>query len=521
MNVFLVMAAMSTAALATTKSLMASESSATVPGITLSSRVPVVGKEIEFRLDAGDIAGHDAEFTITGGGANLLNVKVSACDGKFTAGWIPAETGFYTASFASANLGKVSLEFPVVWRDMYFIAWPPLHRDDVSKYRYLSQYIILHGRPGSGYGEEDMAAWKSAGSKVLSYVYLPRGKVDMSRSEDEVVDELVAKWSAPLKKGFDGIFIDEFGMYPKAESLAVFDRAGKALVKLRQENPDMFIFPANAGALLPEQAMVYNESGSVALLETYPTCYTKSFASHSIKAYIDRNVEVSRNTDLVYYDTRPQHSALILLGFNGLTSFLEESAAPELEELVRYIKKTGPEMPGIGFYNSGSVKQYIVDSRQMETADRLCHDYYIKPVVDLRDILFSGYTPVAGKPVDVLLEVHNLGGMDAKRVRVRLYAKKVGADDKVRIGETVIEKIGCGHKDLQKLDKNKDYEYQTINGNVYAVYDKINRVFLARTTVKFTWAPKEKGYYSIIAEVEPSTQYTVLDGVLEKHIGVR
>lgn len=488
--------------------------------ITLSDRIPVAGKEITFTLRGGDPTGQAVDFCITGNGGQIYAAAVSSSGDRAVASWLPEETGFYRVTFQSSSLGMVSLEFPVVWRDMHFIAWPPPERSDADKYRYLPQYIVLTGRPGEG-GVDDVPFWKENGCRTLSYVFLPRGKVDMERAENEVIDELVAQWSAPLQQGFDGIFIDEFGMYPKAESRVIFNRAAKALVKLRQQQPEMVIFPANAGALLAEQAIVYNDAGAMALLETYPTCYTRSFATHDVRAYIDRNVDVARNTDLTFYEANPRHGAIILLGLNGLTSFIEEPYVPQLEDLVRYIKKTAAEMPGIGFYTSGSVREHLADSGQLAVADRLCHDYYIKPVVDLRAIYFSCYAPAAGVPLDVLLEVHNLGGMDARDVKVALYARKAGGEDKALIGEMTIEKIGCGHRSLQKQSADKPYEFQSVNGNTYAVYEKVNKVFLARTTRKLAWTPAEKGYYSITAEVEPSDRYTVLDGVLEKHLGVR
>ena len=110
------------------------------------------------------------------------------------------------------------------------------------------------------------------------------------------------------------------------------------LLKIRETFPDKYIFPAVAGALLREEAASYKHSGSVALLETYSTCFVKYFGSHSSKKHFDQKIEVARNTDLIYKRGK-KNGAIILLGLNAIDAYELESSIPRLEDQVRYIKK--------------------------------------------------------------------------------------------------------------------------------------------------------------------------------------
>ena len=178
-------------------------------------------------------------------------------------------------------------------------------------------------------------------------------------------------------------------------------------------------------------------------------------------------------------------------------------------------------MRGIAFYGA----RY---GTLIETQDRLCLEYYIKPVVDVRAVRFSSYSPRAGQPVEVLAEIHNLGGMTAKEIQAKVYASRLGEGERELIGEIGIERIRCGYHELEfrgtGAEGDRGPEFQELNGNRYAVYPGgYNTVFLPRTTRHVTWVPEERGYYEIIVEIEPSAtdQYTVLDGARAERILVR
>ena len=491
------------------------------PEIVLSNVIPVVKKEMEIKIANADSIKEEAIFSITREGKDVVKEKISPVNGVIGKKWIPEETGFYVASFdfGKSTPGKLSLEFPVVYKEIYFVAWPPLTKDEGKKYRYLSSYIILSGSPGSGHGDEEIPYWKSRGSKTLGYTYGMQ-RIDMGISEDEAIKKAVDNWSAPMKKGFDGILMDEFGEYPLPEGLKKVERAGKALIQLRKENPDMLIFPCISGALLREESIYDRQSGSIALLETYESCFEQGVGTHSFEKRLDYRVMVARNTDALW-QMNYKHGTLIFLQLGG------GMLISQLEDRVRYIKKTAPEMPGIAFYVSRE-KQWSVDAGLFQAAENFCLKYYIKPVVDIREIWLSNHTPHTGEEVDIFVRVHNLGGMDARDVKLNIYALEASANKKIPIGkDIIIKKIGAGWVDI-KLNKNEKpeyYECQEINGITYPIFPTTkggtNIIWIDRYTVKASWKPKEKGHYTIIAEVEPADNYTILDDNLEKDICVR
>jgi len=477
--------------------------------------VPIVDRELEIRLFNAP-AENEISFSVSQDGQDVFQGTAVPADGKIAAQWTPPETGFYTVRFELGDGRTVSREFPVVWTDLYFTTWGVLMPEEIPQVKYVLAHAIIAGNVDQYPHSKTIPMLRKRGAKLIHWTTgahtVPTGPVD-----EQTIDRLVAAWSAPIKEGYDGIFMDEFGEWPTPDGIEKLKGIHRALVRLRKENPDMIIMPANGGALIREEGAMYKASGSVALLETYPTCFTRYMASHSIDEHIDHRIMMARNTDLIHYG-QGQNTALILLG-TRVDAPHEEPIEPELEGFVRYIKQRAPEMRGIGFYGG----RY---GTMIKTQDRLCLEYYIKPVVNIQAIRFSSYSPRVGQAVDVLAEMHNLGGMTAKDVKARVYAVRLGAGTKQAIGEIEVEKIGCGFHDLEfkGAQGQPGPEFQEVNGNTYAVYPGgYNTVFLARTTRKVTWTPQAKGYYQIIVEIapSPSDQYTLLDGALEAKVLVR
>jgi hypothetical protein len=478
--------------------------------------VPVVDQPVELRLFDATVTEPEIPFSILQEGREVFRGTAAVSNGQATAEWTPQETGFYTARFESGGGRSAEREFPVVWTDLYFTTWGVLWPEEIRRIKYVHSHAIIAGDKNKRPMSESIPMLRKRGAKLIHFTSgshrVPPGPMD-----DETIARLVAGWSAPIKNGFDGIFMDELGEWPTPELIEKLKGTHRALVRLRAENPEMIIMPANGGALLREEGAMYREAGAVALLQTYPTCFTRYMASHSIEEHIDHRIMVARNTDLIQYG-KNKNTALVLLGTH-VDAPHEEPIEPELEGYVRYIKKKAPEMRGIAFYGGRH-------GTMIETQDRLCLEYYIKPVVDVRAIRFSNYSPRTGQPVDVLMQVHNLGGMTARKIKAKVYASRLGEGKRTRIGEIDIEKIGCGYHDLEYRGEEGDPapEFQEIDGNRYAVYPGgYNTVFLPRTTRSVTWVPKKKGYYQVVVEIEPSAtdQYTLLDGARVEPILVR
>ena len=338
--------------------------------------------------------------------------------------------------------------------------------DERLAYGPLTAQVIAPNRK-----PETIKYWLDHGSDVVAWIGAPK-----SQPSGVISDEQMADWikeiSEQVDRGCNGIFIDEFGGYPTEYGINRMRSIGVMLQQARERFPDLLIMPATAGAIQRELAIAYQEIGAVALLESYPTCFTRFFASHNFKKHLDWRIETARNTDLIYRVGKGQ-AAIVLLG-TRVCGAHEEPVVAEVEHHVRYIKKTAPEMPGIGFYGDrydGMTPQLV----------RMVNDYYIKPVVDLRAIRFAPYTAAAGKAVDVLVGIHNLGGMTARDIKVHVYAGEHGTAKKERIGTLSINAIGYGHRDLEPKQQGQQVEYQQVNGSRYAVIpNEQNRVFLAR-----------------------------------------
>lgn len=483
--------------------------------IVTSRKVPVINNELTLRLKPPKNAQlpDTATLNISRAGQSILQRKLTLAnvDGR-SASFTPRETGFYKAVVdfgAGSNAERIVQKFPVVWRDMYFLVWgPPAPEERLAHGPLTAQVVAPNRKP------ETIKYWLDHGSDVVAWIGAPK-----SQPSGEISDEQMADWieeiSEQVDRGCNGIFIDEFGGYPTEHGIRRMRSIGVMLQKARERFPDLLIMPATAGAIQRELAMGYKEIGAVALLESYPDCFTRFFASHNVKKHLDWRIETSRNTDLIHYAGQGQ-AAIILLG-TRVCGAHEEPVAAEVEHHVRYIKKHAPEMPGIGFYGErydGMTPQLV----------RMVNEYYIKPVVDLRAIRFAPYTAAAGKSVDVLVGIHNLGGMTARDIKVHVYAGEHGTAKKERIGTISIDAIGYGHRDLKQKELGQLVEYQQVNGSRYAVIaNEQNRVFLARTTGKVTWTPDRPGYYTITAEVQPSAQdqFTILDGALQETLLVK
>lgn len=92
----------------------------------------------------------------------------------------------------------------------------------------------------------------------------------------------------------------------------------------------------------------------------------------------------------------------------------EVIVAPTREDAlrqVRYLKTIASEIPGIGFFSTGTAPGVG------EYCDQLCRDYYVEPVVSL--VEGSLRAELDGDLVRISASVHNVGGMRARDVCVQ------------------------------------------------------------------------------------------------------
>lgn len=490
--------------------------------ITLSAALPVVRQELTLTLTAPASAAGVTGRILAEDGAVAHQAAAEAQAHGLVIRWTPQRTGFYSLEFLEGERVLARHRFPVVWRDLYFFLWPQPTPEMAWQFPYLTSTVFT--KPG------DQAAWNQLGRRAIATVYY-RGRDIASylqRGDHEgAVQYLYERWVAPLEQGADGIFIDEFGSYPDDVGLQRIAVTGEVLARLRQAYPKAMLLPAIGGALLPQQAVACKHADAIALLEAYPDFAVSTFGTHSFGEYLRNRIEVARHTDLIFErgylhgeaSNDPaswrKHSALILLSMNTVgRGNLEEPSVASLESYVRQIKRMGPEMPGIGFYGANNALAYHREHGLLEAAERLIETYYIKPVIRIREVLFEDYQPIAGRPNRVHVGLENLGGMDARDVRITVHARHSLRGEVEAIGTVTLDRLGTGFEALTRQGKEGDYEFQEVEGDTFVVLEGQNTIFRARSTRSLDWTPRHDGPYEIVAVVERSPQYTVLDGLM-------
>ncbi|MFW6414512.1 MAG: hypothetical protein ACOCZS_04340, partial [Verrucomicrobiota bacterium] len=414
-------------------------------------------------------------------------------------------------------------QLPVVWQRLYFPHWPQFDVSAGKHFPLLTSTVL--SKPN------DIDEWQRRGSVAVGPVYYRRGEnLKMDLPEEQTVNRLIERWARPLEKGADGVWIDELCGYPTPQSLKAVNLEMKALKKLREKYPDKLISSAVGGAILREYAAGHKTAGALVTSEMYGEFHNMVHGSRNIKRRIDQRIETMRNTDLIFErgyqkqattpDQWKQHGGIILLSTNHVGGGIwEEPAVARMENYVRYIKKTAPEMPGIGFWSSGSTRNYMEKVGFFKAAERMAEKYYVRPVVDVRNIFFSNYEPTVEEPVKIHVGIHNVGGMDARNLQLNLYA--VGPESRHHdIGTIEINRLGTG---FDVIEHNGEHiKFIEKHGNTYGLLPgKSHVTFPSRQTKTCEWTPPLSGYYKIIAEVKPAEEVTILTGRYQKEILVK
>lgn len=80
---------------------------------------------------------------------------------------------------------------------------------------------------------------------------------------------------------------------------------------------------------------------------------------------------------------------------------------------IRYLKRTAPELRGIGFFNATATAPGVA-----EYADDLCGEYYVQPVLTIENVAAPIAISREGGTARVSASIRNVGGMDAESARV-------------------------------------------------------------------------------------------------------
>jgi hypothetical protein len=425
----------------------------------------------------------------------------------------PNETGYYVATAKTSN-NEWSIRFPVVFREMQFLTWPPLSPSQANL-RALSTTVIVN-KPMQN--SEQIEFWHSRGSKILAGTFVGSRQIDLTKTKEENIQKLVDAWANSGKGTYDGIYLDEIGAYPDEDGMRKTSIMNQALLRYHTQNPSGLIYAAVAGSLLPEQSIGLRNAGATALLEAYEPWLVAAFGTHRYYDYLDERIQTARNTDLIYERGRTS-SAIVFLGADGLNGGITKL---QLEDAVRHVKKHAPEMPGIAFYSSGKTEKWMQDTKLLPFEEDLCERYYIRPVLEVNGIWIDHHTGLhTGQKTTVQVRVDNLGGMTARHVHLRLYAIPMGTNKRQLIGETTVDRVGVGY--TQIIDKSLDglnYKIEDFGGRQVPIFNIPGYVFRDRAIATFSWTPKIPGPYTLYAVIEPDKQFTLLDGIMTQDISI-
>ncbi|MFA5645236.1 MAG: hypothetical protein WDA18_02630 [Candidatus Ratteibacteria bacterium] len=392
--------------------------------------------------------------------------------------WVPKKNG-WKKLVISATEDKTkkkissSIQVPVIATPLYF-SW--FGEDKDLRYANL---VMANDK-------ETQNHWKSRGVLPWMVKSVKRAIPWLKREvKDKGPSELYKEYlHFELDKiGASAIHIDEIGGYSDRE---ISERPHLEGIRLfKKKYPDIFVGLYVCGSLKPSVALLAvksNPSVDLLLLESYLNYKVPIFNSYTRYTYFDQRILTARDYDAL------EHS-LMVLGVMGKEDEYELSTF-DLEEQVRYIRSEAPEMPGIGFYSAGTKNKEL-----KLFADHLCLKYFIQPVIAFwdRDLFLSDSTPTKGSSVSIKAVIHNIGGMDAEKIKVSFYQGDPLAGGK-KIGKSVV---------VQSLPADKG-------------------VPRGKYVVEQIWKPTKVGHHNLFVEVIPEKPgVTLLNGIAKRTVFVQ
>ena len=379
--------------------------------------------------------------------------------------WTPYSNGWKRITVVAGE-ERASASVPVTVRRLYF-SWYNSAPEFDRTLKYANVVLSTDGETHK-YWESRGAIpclWKGAESSVKF------------KTPDEYASYLVENIS---EGGAKGILIDEMGSYSECD--VAEDIYYRGLAELTQRKDDLFVGLWVCGSLKAPFCNivrnVYRNKGvNLLMLEAYLNFFGPELQAMDRYAYLDQRIQVARSQDVL-------PNTVIVLGVFDYTHPVTKANYPlsdsDLEDQVIYVRKHAPEMPGIGFFASHGPRSVVT------YADVLCRKYYIDPVIAVwdRDVRVSNVTPKAGETVRISTEIYNIGGMDAKGVKVRFY------DGNRKIAERTLSIPAGGG---------------TPSGRATAVVD---------------WNPSS-GWRELIVEVTPPLNTSIVSGIATRRLFVR
>ncbi len=299
-------------------------------------------------------------------------------------------------------------------------------------------------------------------------------------------------WEAALNdKRYDGIAINEFNMdYFGEEDQQIFKYVDE-FKKWKKKHPDYFVAAWHSGPLLEEFCRRYRGFADLIMLETYLNYIRGRLKTRCDYRYLDERINMARTMDWL---DKAIMAPCVTVAHGGVTP-------DDIESQIRYIRQRAPEMPGLIYYCGRCTPPPL-----KRFADNLLFKYFIRPVITFwpeNDIRLSEYRINVGKPIEIIITLHNIGGIDSEKVSVNIYAKRISDGKRTKIKTITIDSVPAGDVKLD-LWPAKDIEpYVEFKGLRKKGTEFTNPVIPAKKVIKTNWSPKQTGTYKIDVEIIP------------------
>lgn len=317
--------------------------------ISISKMYPVAGKKVKLSAkihNKGAITAENVDVSVNaidGNGkkktlySNVIPAVKPGTESIITFDWTPGKTGKYNVDIAIDPKNKLSeinkknnrtgLDISVVEKDVYFL-W---YGDPVElKYANVPQTRF------------NIKEWQRRGAIAGSF-----GGVKG--------DQTKCYFKMP-QDGFDAVLVDEIGGMNGVQPF--FDM----LTKLKKKHPDFFIAVWLAAGITKElKKLVKDGVIDLLIFERYIG------VGGDFEKSIRGNIKQAREFDCI-------DKTIIGLGSGAKYANFEspQTHADFLEKQIKLIRKEAPEMPGVGFFTSGTLPGV------KEQLDEMCYKYFIK-----------------------------------------------------------------------------------------------------------------------------------------------
>ena len=434
---------------------------------------------------------------------------------EYQTNWTPTEPGMYALTVdvdpedtrhdpvPSNNSATVTV--PVVWRQLHIIPW-----GQTRHLKWITGMAQEFPRNRSDLPALDY--WHRRGVQVLGFMYTVEGNL-MRLSEQEMTRHIVKQAGLYDAAGADGLILDETGSYGTPDGFEFIRRFGIAYGAVHKTYPQLKVYNWIAGPLHPQELENAVRNDHLMLGECYEAIHA-------------RRGPTWRGRLEGYIRKLAPHNVIAL----GISGDCGRAYPPQIESSVRMIRQLGPDMPGICYYAIPYLRKGKSYTGSLhEFLDRLTFDYFIKPVLTIVperrreewDVKQEGAPIRPGDTVSLRAEIRNIGGMPARDVTVRFFARHLASGRRSLICSATIPQIGNDTRDIKEQQPESTTE-KVLDGVRHPMgrFGDISRVALDRVLVDAKWTPQQAGACRIETEVQPSAQYSILDGLTGRRVEI-